>query len=160
MITYKPYRTQTNDNNQDSGSIISLEYSKYSGSQKVSEVGRRLIPLVYLVGSVSTYTTSAVTARVVNPGTNLAIYNNDTAIHSITLGTSSAVTVLAPGVTNATGGVGVPLPPSTWTYLATGTTNWLISDSALALVFVIQDDTIVTPEYFQNAVLHPNVDPS
>jgi hypothetical protein len=143
----------TNDNNQDLGSINSIEYSKYSGSKKVSEVGRRLVPLVYLVGSVSTYTTDASTARVVDPGTNLAIYNNSGAIHSITLGMTNAVTVLAPGVTNATGGVGVPLMPNSWTYLATGTNNWLITDSAVALTFVILDDTKITPEYYQNAVL-------
>jgi hypothetical protein len=160
---YKPYRTIQNGNEQDQGSIAATENNKFAGAKKVMEVGRRLKPLLYVSGGAVTGTTNATTTRVVLPGQNLAIYNSDTAIHSITLGTSSPVTSLAPGVvtgTNPNFNVGVPLEPGAWTYLPVGTTPFLITDSALVYVFLIEDDTIISQEYFQVVPIVPNVDPS
>ena len=41
----KPFRNIPGDDVQDPSSIAAVEYNKYSGSQKVSEVGRRLKPI-------------------------------------------------------------------------------------------------------------------
>jgi hypothetical protein len=145
-----PFRNQPGYETQDPSSIAAIEYNKYSGSQKVSEVGRRLTALQYIAGGVVAYTTNATTARVVAPGACLALYNNDTAVHSITLGESAAVALLAPGVTDSTGHVGIPCPPGEWTYLAVGTHPWIITDSALLLTYVIEDASTIGQEFVQN----------
>lgn len=149
----KKFRSIQNDDVQDPSSIAAVEYNKYSGSQKVSEVGRRLKPIPYVSGSSIAYTTDVSTARVVDPGACLAIYNNDTAIHSITLGESSAVVSLAAGDTDSSGHVGVPCPAGEWTYLAVGTHPWMISDSNLLIVLVIEDSTIIRQEFINSTVV-------
>jgi hypothetical protein len=142
-------RSVQGGNPYDPSGIASMEFNPAAGSQKVSEVGRSLLPLKYIAGGTTlTYTTDASTARILdNPGTCLAVYNNSGSIGSITLGSgNSAPTVLAPGVTNVNGGVGIPCAPNSWTYIACSANNWVIASAATLLVFVVEDNTAIKVE--------------
>jgi len=128
----------------DPGLIDALLYSEASGARKSSEVGRHLLPLG---DGASGFTTDATTARVLpSGGRNLAVYNNSAAVHAVTLGESSAQAALAAGATDGTGHVGIPCPPATWTYIACAGSNWVITDSATLLVFLIDDNTYIRQE--------------
>lgn len=143
----KTSRNMDGNKIQDPSSIANLEYSNSSGSKKVSEVGRRLLPLKYISGGVVAYTTNATTAKVLDTaGKNLAVYNNAGSIGSITLGTDNSVAVLASGVTDASGHVGIPCMPNDWTYIACDSQNWVISSAATLLVFLIDDETSLKVE--------------
>jgi hypothetical protein len=133
---------------QDPSAIANLEYSDAAGSKKVSEVGRHLVPLKFISGGVVAYTTDASTARRLDfPGKCLAVYNNAGAIGSVTLGNvASAPSSLAPGVTDASGNVGVPCPANSWTYLACADNYWVIASAATLLVFLIDDETSIKQE--------------
>jgi hypothetical protein len=136
------------NNVQDPSSIDAVEFSKSAGSKKVSEVGRHLIPIPYISGGVVAYTTDASTARrLPNAGICLAVYNNANAVGSITLGPGpSAPTVLAPGATDASGNVGVPCAPNSWTYIACDVNVWVIASVATLLTFIIDDETSIKAE--------------
>lgn len=138
-----------NVNQYDPSAIAGMEFSPASGSQKVSEVGRSLLPLKYIAGGTTlTYTTDASTARILDaPGACLAVYNNSGTLGSITLGSgASAPTVLAAGATNSNGGVGIPCMPNAWTYIACSGNNWVISSASTLLVFQIEDNTAIKVE--------------
>lgn len=132
---------------QDPSAIAAMEFSKSAGSKKVSEVGRHLLPIPYVSVGVIVYTTDASTARALpNAGLCLAVYNNAGAVGSVTLGKDSSVAVLAPGVTDAVGNVGIPCAPNSWTYIACDNQNWVKSSAATLLVFIIDDETSVKVE--------------
>jgi len=133
-------------NVQDPSIIDNLIYNNAAGSRKSTQVGGHYLPIPWNNSGTIAYTTDASTARILDPGTCLAIYNKDTAIHSITLGESSSVASLAPGVTDANGHVGIPCPAGQWTYVACSTQNWIITDSNNLLVFIIDDDTRLKQE--------------
>jgi hypothetical protein len=129
---------------QDPSIIANLEYNPMAGSVKTSEVGRRLIPIRLANG---TFTTDASTLRTMPVlGVNLAIYNNSGTIATVTLGKTSAVASLAAGVTDAAGDVGVPLMPNSWTYLACGMNQFVITSASTALVFIIEDLSYIVQE--------------
>jgi hypothetical protein len=129
---------------QDPSIIANLEYNPMAGAQKVSEVGRRLIPFLQAAGTYTTNVSTVTTLPVL--GVNLAIYNNSGSLASITLGKTSAVASLAPGVTDSSGDVGVPLTPNSWTYLACGMNQYVISSASTVLVFIIEDTSYIRQE--------------
>jgi hypothetical protein len=131
-------------NTLDPGAIVNNQYNDAAGSQKVSEVGRHNLPFPYISGGSVAYTTNLTTPLPLpKKGMGLAVYNNDTAVHAITLGESatSPASALGPGVTDVNGHVGVPCAPASWTYISTGTKNWVFSNSALLLVFLVSDNS-------------------
>ena len=137
-------RTVPGPNTLDPSAIASIQYNDAAGSQKVSEVGRHPLPFPFISGGALAYTTNLTTTLPLpKKGMGLAVYNNSAAVHAITLGESatSPVAALAAGTTDATGHVGIPCTPNTWTYIATGTKTWVVSDSALLLVFLISDNS-------------------
>jgi hypothetical protein len=144
----KLIRSIPGDQVQDPSSIAAIEFSESAGSQKVSEVGRHLLPIPYISAGVEAYTTDASTARrLPTAGKCLAVYNNDTAVASITLGSGvSAPVSLGVGATDANGHVGIPCKPSDWTYIACDSNVWVISSAATLLVFIIDDRTAVKVE--------------
>jgi hypothetical protein len=127
----------------DPSAIAAIQHSDPAGSQKVSEVGRLPLPFPYISGGAVAYTTNLTTSRPLpRIGLGLAVYNNDTSVHSITV-SQATTAALAAGVTNAGGNVGIPCTPGTWTYIATGVNNWVVADSANLLVFLIADNTSI-----------------
>lgn len=144
----KNIRNLPGQNVQDPSAIANLEYNESSGSKKVSEVGRHLLPLKFISAGVVAYTTDASTAkRLDNPGKSLAVYNNSGSLGSITLGKIAAAPAsLAAGATDASGNVGVPCKPNDWTYIACDDNYWVISSAATLLVFVIDDKTAIKQE--------------
>lgn len=131
---------------QDPSAIENLQYNDAAGSKKVSEVGRHLHPIPYLLVGVLSYTTDAATARVMpRKGVNVAVYNNAGAVGALTMGASAAevAVALAPGVTDASGHVGIPCPPNAWTYIALAEHNWIITTAATLLVFIIDDNSSI-----------------
>jgi hypothetical protein len=143
----KNIRQTQGQNVYDPSSIDALEFNPAAGSKKVSEVGRSLLPLKQVVGGVFGYTTNATTAIPLDfAGQCLAVYNNAGTIGSITLGNGAAPTVLAPGVTNTAGQVGIPCMPNAWTYIACSSNNWVIASAATLLVFVVEDNTNIKQE--------------
>jgi len=140
----KNIRNMQGNNIQDPSIIQNLAFNEASGAGKTMEVGRHLLPIPWNNSGVIEYTTNASTARVLpNKGICLAVYNNDSSIGSLTMDSSGAVVVLAPGVTNASGHVGIPCPPNSWTYIACADHNWIITSAATLLVFIIDDHTSI-----------------
>jgi len=130
---------------QDLGALGNLTYSHAAGAVKTTTTGLALDPL--LSGDGVTFTTNATSALALPAkGKSLAIYNNSSSLGSITFGTSSAVTVLAPGVTNATGQVGIPCLPNAWTYVSAYQYQWVIASASTLLVFLVSDSTSITQQ--------------
>ena len=128
-------------NVQDPGAIDVLVYSDQAGANKVSEVGRCLLPLGNGAGG---FTTDATTARILpSAGRNLAIFNNSAVIYSVTVSNSSATAALAVGATDASGNVGVACMPNAYTYVACNQNNWVKTNNALLIVYLIDDSTSI-----------------
>lgn len=128
---------------QDPTQIKAIEYNPSSGGQKSLIVGPRLLPIPT---SATTWTTTP-TTRTALPllGLNIAVYNNAGAVGSIVIGGSTIVT-LAPGVTDASGNVGVPCPPNAWTYFSMGYNQYVITSAATLLVYIMEDPTWIIQE--------------
>ena len=108
---------------------------------------RPIIPIPFNNAGTIEYTTDATTARALSKkGANLAIYNNNAALGSVTLGDNSSVAVLASGVTDASGNVGIPCKPNDWTYVSAGDRSWIKSSAATLLVYLIYDETSIKQE--------------
>ena len=87
------------------------------------------------------------TARVLpNAGLNLAVYNNSGTMQTITTGRDNSVAPQAAGVTDANGRVGIPCTPNSYTYIACDSDNWVVSNSANLMIFIIDDETSVKVE--------------
>lgn len=145
----KNIRQTQGQNVYDPSNIAAMQFNPAAGSQKVSEVGRSLLPMKFISGGAVAYTTDGSTARALDsPGKCLAVYNNAGAVGAVTLGATAAevATALAAGVTDATGHVGIPCMPNAWTYIACGSNNWLKSTAATLLIFVIDDETNIKQE--------------
>jgi len=105
------------------------------------------LPLKTISGGATAYTTDASTIKVLdNLGACLAVYNNSSTVHAVTLGEAATQTALAAGVTDANGHVGIPCMPNAWTYIACATSRYVITDSASLLVFLIDDNTTIQNE--------------
>jgi hypothetical protein len=117
-------------------------YSGPAGARKSTEVGRKLIPIPTPAASPA-WTTNIATAVAIQPGKNIAVYNNANAMGSITFGSAGTVASLAAGAVDANGNVGLPCPPNSWSYFASGESNFMISSAATMLVFLIADDTYI-----------------
>lgn len=129
---------------KDPSSIEAMIFNEAAGAQKNAEVGRHLVPLK---SNATTYTTDATTARALpDKGRNLAVYNNSGTLGSVTLGEDGTIALLAAGVTDASGHVGIPCKPNDWTYIACNDKQWVISSAATLLVFLIEDDTFIKQE--------------
>ena len=127
---------------QDPCAIDNYEYDQYSGSQKISEVGRNLLPIPTGASSWTTTPTSA--TALPSAGKNVAVYNNSAAVGTVNFGSSGSIASLAAGVIDANGNAGLPVAPNSWAYFAAGTNTWIISSVATMLVFLINDDTSIT----------------
>jgi hypothetical protein len=139
-------RTVPGPNTLDPNSIANNQYNDPAGSQKVSDVGRFNLPFPYISGGTTAYTTNLTTALPLpKPGMGLAVYNNSSSVHAITLGESisSPAAALAAGVTDAAGHVGIPCTANAWTYIATANKPWVIADNAALLVFLVGDNSSV-----------------
>lgn len=122
----------------DSHSIESLGYNLSAGGFKNVNVGPKLKPLQ---SDATTYTTNATTAIDLGQrGKMLAVYNNAGAVGSVTT-SDVAIANLGPGVTDASGRVGVACPPNAWTYIAMGDDVFVIASAATLLVYLIEDDS-------------------
>lgn len=140
-------RNVPGDKIQDQSIIDNLQYNNPAGSKKVSEVGRHLLAIPYLLVGVPSYTTDASTKRILpSLGRCLAVYNNAGAVGSITLGETTSIVSLAPGVTDSDGHVGIPCAPNSWTYIACNEQQWVIASAATLLVFIVDDDSSIKQE--------------
>lgn len=141
----KNVRTVPGEVVQDQSIIDNLTYNDAAGSQKVSEVGRHLLPVPFINAGALAYTTDlSTTARPLpKSGMGLAVYNKDTTLHAVTLGDDGTVTALAAGATDSSGNVGVPCAPGAWTYVATSLRKWVKTDSAQLVVLLISDNSLV-----------------
>lgn len=126
--------------------IESIEYNPASGAQKSLIVGPRLLPIPVVAAGVASTTTNAA-AGLILPilGASLAIYNNSGTAGSVTISPASALS-LAIGVTDAAGNVGVACPPNSYTYLAAGNNQYIITSAATLIVYIIQDPTRIIQE--------------
>ncbi len=146
-------RSIPSDQSRDPGSVAAITYNEKSGAQKNTEVGRALLPLPL---TATTWTTDASTKRSLpSAGRNLAIYNNSAAVHAVTVG-DSTMAAQAAGVVQTSGSpsapfVGVPVPPNEWLYLACGEWSFVQTDSALLLVFLIDDPSYIITQPANNA---------
>ena len=142
-------RNSPGNQTQDPSAMDMLTYSDQSGARKTSEVGRSLLPLGDGAGG---YTTDASTARILpGAGRNLAIYNNSAAVHSVTISAASSTVALAAGAANAAGNVGVACAPNSYTYVACNQNNWVVTDSATLLVYLIDDYSSIQVQSQNNA---------
>lgn len=139
------------DQIRDPSAIDNLTYNERAGARKSVDVGRALLPIPTTGGAAST---DASTKRILpSAGVNLAIYNNSAAVHAVTVG-DSTVTAQAAGAVQTSGSnffVGVACTPNAWTYLAAGQWNNVITDSALLLVYIIDDPSYILTQPANNA---------
>lgn len=125
--------------NVDTAFLDNLIYNNKAGAQKNMEVGRHLLPLNL---NATTFTTDATTARALpSMGKCLAIYNSGASLGSITLGSLATDASLASGACDAAGRVGIPCPPTQWSYVACGEQTWVISSASTILVYLIDDES-------------------
>jgi hypothetical protein len=122
----------------DSGVVDSNSYSDSAGAQKVVKVGPFLRPIDSAPTSLTT--DASTLTRLSQKGMTLAIYNNDTAVHSITVSDGTVASGLAAGVVSGIF-VGVPCPPAQYTYINTYQYDYIMTDSNKLLVFIVEDDT-------------------
>jgi len=131
---------------QDPGAIDMLQYNNAAGARKSMNMGQHLLPLA-VPGVGNGYTTNASSAPYALPGAgkSVAVYNNSGSMGAIVLGTSSSITALSAGATDSNGNVGLPCPPNSWTTFASGYANWIITSASTLLVFLVNDETSITP---------------
>lgn len=125
--------------------IGNLTFNKASGGQKNMAVGPHLKPLID-DASIPSYTTNASTVRAVRKGAVLAIYNNSGTVGSVTLGADNTVGALAVGATDSDGNVGVACKTNDWTLISVYDKNFIITNSASLLVYIVEDDTYISDE--------------
>lgn len=124
-----------------SGETEDLKFNHASGADKVVSAGHHLKPIV---ASSSSFTTNATTKLCIGKGVTLAIFNNSGTVVSVTLGDSSVVSQSAGAVQAGTDFVGIPLKPYEFTYLNTFDKDYVVTSSASALVYIVEDDTNIT----------------
>jgi hypothetical protein len=129
---------------QDPAAIDNLTYNPQAGARKVTDVGRRLIPIA--IGASTWTTTPTAATALPMMGMNVAVYNNSGSVGTVTLGQASTLTSLAPGIINSSGQAGIPCQPNSWTYIACGMQNWIITSAATLFVFVIEDTSYIRQE--------------
>lgn len=134
----RTHRRSADTPTADIGEIENNTYNDQAGVRKTSDFGKSLKPLK--LGETS-FTTDFSTARQLQMGTPLAIYNNG-ALASITF-SNTAIASLAAGTTDSAGNVGIALPANSWTYLNNYSKKFAITSAATVLVYVIEDDTHV-----------------
>lgn len=128
----------------DSDFISNMSFNEKAGARKITEVGRKLIPLK---SNATTFTTDASTARALPAaGKNIAVYNNSNAIKAVTFGEDGTITALAAGATDASGHVGLACPANSWSYFAAGESVYVIATDATTLVYLIDDDSYISQE--------------
>jgi len=113
-------------------------YNDPAGGQKNLQVGPKLKPIQL---SATSWTTDATTARQVQAGTQLAIYNNSTTLYGVRFGQDSSIAAAAAGAVDAAGNVSCACKPSDWTYLAASEDTWVIAQNVALLVYIIDDHT-------------------
>lgn len=130
---------------QDAASVVNSMYNEKAGAQKIATVGSKLLAVPDGAGGHTTNLTTA--KKLPKKGANLAIYNNSSAVGSITLGTNTpTLTSQTPGaVLSGTNGVsvGIACEPNTWTYIACGELDWAIASAATLLVYLLDDGTYI-----------------
>jgi hypothetical protein len=143
---YKPPTKQRkNAFSIDLGNINLNSYNDAAGSMKISNVGHKLNPIKI---SDTSYTTDASTRRKVGKGVTIAIYNNIGAPATVATITVGDVTVAngAAGAVQVSGinyFVTIPCQPNTWTYINTYDFDYIITDAATTLCFVVEDDSYI-----------------
>lgn len=124
-----------------SGETEDLKFNQASGADKVIPAGHHLKPI--FIG-LNTFTTNATAKLNVGKGITLAIFNNSAGVLSATIGDSTLVSQTVGAVQAGTDFVGIPLRPYTFTYLNTFDKDYVITSSANALVYIVEDDTNIT----------------
>jgi hypothetical protein len=141
-MSYKSQRRTTPDRVVDPGQTDSLVYNSAAGAYKQMQIGAHLKPFT---PDGSTFSTNATTSvNLGQPGQMLAVYNNSGTLGSVTVSLLS-VASLAAGVTDAAGNVGIACPPNAWTYISMADSIWVIASAATLLVYLIDDDTYLSP---------------
>jgi hypothetical protein len=128
--------------NFDQHSADSNSYNDPAGAHKVIPGGIVLKPYLYDPASAAVTDFSG-TRRQVPKGSTWAIYNNDTAVHAVTVGD---VTVSAQGAGVVSGlFVGVACPPGQYIYINTYLYDFIITDSNKLIVYAVEDDSYMRP---------------
>jgi len=128
----------------DQGTIANQAYNQAAGVHKVAEAGLKLKPFD-LGTDPATHTTNASTIRKVGKGRTLALYNNSAAALAYTLTNDGALAAaLTIGDTNAAGDVGVPVPANSWHFTNSYDREYVLTNSADLLLFIVEDDTNIT----------------
>lgn len=143
----KLQRSQKGKAVQDPSSIQSMTYNHQVGAQKNMEMGHHLIP-IFTGGSYTTNVTTAI--AIPKRGITLAVYNNNAALGSITLGMDNTIAALAAGTTDVNGNVGIACKPNDWTYIATYDKHFVRASAATLLVYVVADDTSISSQSYDN----------
>lgn len=134
----RKFRRAADSPTNDTGVIENNSYNDQAGVRKVSDYGKALKP--YNTGA--SFTTDFSTARILQMGTALAIYNKSGTLHAITFSDTS-IAALAAGTTDVNGNVGIALEPNSWTYLNNYSKRYAITTHADCIVYEIDDDTHV-----------------
>jgi hypothetical protein len=129
----------------DSGTIANIGFNEAAGVHKVAQAGLKLKPLP-LTGT--TFTTDASTIRKIQPGSTLALFNNNTTVAAFRLSKKEDAAALAAGAVDNTAGdgfgdVGVPVAAGAWHYTNAVDCDNIITSAATLLVFLVEDESRV-----------------
>jgi hypothetical protein len=134
----KTVRRLDNPSAIDPSLVDAASFNHEVGAQKNMEMGHHLVPIPL---SATSFTTN-ITALTPLPkkGLTLAIYNDAGSTASVVIGDAST-TILAHGVADSSGRVGIPIASKTWTYIATYDKQFVIGNSANLFAYIVQDGT-------------------
>lgn len=140
------------DQVRDPSIVDLLQYNEKAGARKSVTVGAAFLPLGDGAGG---YTTNATTAPRVLPsaGCQIAVYNNSTTAYAVTVG-DNTMTAQAIGAVQVSGSnvfVGVPCEPNSWTYISSAQWNYVATNNASLIVFLVDDPTFIQAQPAANA---------
>jgi hypothetical protein len=154
-MPYKSERRITPDRVIDPNFIPTIGYNAAAGAHKQLPIGPHLLPIFIVSGGVGSYTTNASAGVNLGAmGVELAVYNNSGSLASITI-SPAAASSLAAGVTDSVGNVGVACPPNAWTYVSCADSQFVITSASTLLVYIIDDDSYLTPNALTLAAISP-----
>ena len=140
------------DQTRDPSVVELLTYNEKTGARKALNVGASLLPLGNGAGG---YTTNASTAPLPLPsaGCQVYVYNSSSALYAVTLG-DNTMTAQSPGAVQVGGSapfVGVPCQPNAWTWVSSGQWNYVATNNAALLVFLVDDPTYIIAQSATNS---------
>lgn len=138
----KVFRQKNGQATEDPANITNLAYNEQSGGVKNLIAGPHLKPLK---SDTPTPTTDATTIASLRKGSMVAVFNKSAStVYSVKFTDNALAIASAAGIVDGDGNVGIPCAPLEWTYLSNYNKQYVISENANLVVFLIDDDSYIS----------------